>query len=124
VIGLKIQNVHGRRGTNLNCCNNKKQSSRRSANITTLRRRYHHTGDKKRGHYTNISEHVLGQTESQRKILTKVDKILKHWIRGGFFIAMDSNASSRTGHDTTTNNRGKHLEEYVINKHMHIMNEP
>jgi hypothetical protein len=37
---------------------------------------------------------------------------------------MDSNARSTSWHDTITNNRGKNLEEYIISKHLHIMNEP
>jgi len=28
-----------------------------------------------------------------------------------------------TWHDTKTNNRGKHLEDYIINKQLHIMKE-
>ena len=55
--------------------------------------------------------------------LTKVDKILKHGIREEV-IAMHSKARSTTWHDTTTNNRGKQLEEYIISKQLHIMNEP
>jgi hypothetical protein len=54
--------------------------------------------------------------------LTKVDVILLHAKRVGGIIAMDSNAWSTTWHDTTSN-RGKHLEEYIISKHLHIMNE-
>ena len=56
--------------------------------------------------------------------LTKVDAILQHAKRFGAIFAMDSNARSTTWHDTTTNNRGKHLEEYIISKQLHIMNEP
>ena len=37
---------------------------------------------------------------------------------------MDSNARSTSWHDTTTNNRGKLLEKYIISKQIHIMNEP
>jgi hypothetical protein len=37
---------------------------------------------------------------------------------------MDSNARSTSWHDTTTNNRGKHLEEYIIRKQLHIINDP
>jgi endonuclease/exonuclease/phosphatase family metal-dependent hydrolase len=56
--------------------------------------------------------------------MTKVDAILQHAKRLGAVIAMDSNARSTSWHDTITNNRGKHLEEYIISKHLHIMNEP
>jgi hypothetical protein len=37
---------------------------------------------------------------------------------------MDSNARSTSWHDTITNNRGKHLEEYLSSKQLQIMNEP
>jgi hypothetical protein len=56
--------------------------------------------------------------------LTQVDMILLHARRVGAIIAMDSNATSTTLHDTITSNRGKHLEEYIISKQLHIMNEP
>jgi hypothetical protein len=56
--------------------------------------------------------------------LTKVDAILLHAKRVGAIIALDSNARSTTWHDTITSNRGKHLEEYIISKQLHIMNEP
>jgi hypothetical protein len=46
--------------------------------------------------------------------LTKVDAILQHVKRVGAIISMDSNARSTSWHDTTTNNREKHLEEYII----------
>ena len=36
---------------------------------------------------------------------------------------MDSNARSTSWHDTSTNNRGKHLEDYIISKQLHIMIE-
>jgi len=56
--------------------------------------------------------------------VTKVDTILQHAKREGAIIAMDSNARSTTWHDTKTNNSGKHLEDYIISKQLHIMNEP
>jgi hypothetical protein len=56
--------------------------------------------------------------------LIKVDTILKHAEKVGVVIAMDSNARSTSWHDTTTDKRGKHLEEYIISKQLHIMNEP
>jgi len=52
-----------------------------------------------------------------------VDAILQHAKRVGAIIAMDSNTRSTSWHDTTSN-RGKHLEEYIISKQLHIMNEP
>jgi len=56
--------------------------------------------------------------------LTKVGAILQHAKSVGAIIAIDSNATSTSWHDTTTNNTGKHLEEYIISKQRHIMNEP
>jgi hypothetical protein len=56
--------------------------------------------------------------------LTKFEAILKHAKRVGAIIAMDSNVRSTSWHDTTTNIRGRNPEEYIISKHLHIMNEP
>jgi hypothetical protein len=55
--------------------------------------------------------------------LNKVDKILQHSKKEGLIIAMDSNARSTSWHDTITNNRRKHLEEYISSKQLQIMNE-
>jgi hypothetical protein len=55
--------------------------------------------------------------------LTKVNTISQHAKREGEIIAMASNARSTSWHDTT-NNRGKRLEDYIISKQLHIMNEP
>jgi hypothetical protein len=55
--------------------------------------------------------------------LNKVDKILQHAKKEGEIIAMDSNARSTSWHDTITNNRGNHLEEYISSKPLQIMNE-
>ena len=55
--------------------------------------------------------------------MTKVDTILQQAKRGGAIIAMDSNARSTSWHDTITDNRRKYLEEYIISKQLHIMNE-
>jgi len=55
--------------------------------------------------------------------LNQVDKILHHGKRVWVIITMDSNARSTSWHETTTNNRGKQLEEYIISKQIHIMSE-
>ena len=55
--------------------------------------------------------------------LTKVYKIIQQAKRAGAIIAMDSNARSTSWHDTITDNRRKYLEEYIISKQLHIMNE-
>ena len=55
--------------------------------------------------------------------LTEVDTILQHAKREGAIIAMDSNPRSTSWHDTT-NNRCKRLEDYIISKQLHIMDEP
>jgi len=78
-----------------------------------------------RGDTTLILARMYWEREKTiKQDLTKVDKILKHGRKKGVIIAMDSNARSTTWHDTTTNNRGKQLEEYIISKQLHIMNEP
>jgi len=38
-------------------------------------------------------------------------------------VAMDSNARSTSWHDTTTNNRGKTLEEFIAGNQLYIINE-
>ena len=56
--------------------------------------------------------------------MTKVDTILQQAKRGGAIIEIDSNARSISWHDTITDNKGKYLEENIISKQLHIMNEP
>ena len=41
----------------------------------------------------------------------------------GLVIAVDSNSKSTAWHDSQTNKRGKTLEEYIISKNLHTMNE-
>jgi hypothetical protein len=77
-----------------------------------------------RRHHNHSSKHVFRQKKPLKHDLIKVDAILLHAKRVGAIIAIDSNARSTTWHDTITSNRGKHLEEYVISKQLHIMNEP
>jgi hypothetical protein len=55
---------------------------------------------------------------------TKFDAILQHAKKVGAIIAMDSNPRSKSWHHKITNNRGKDLEGYIVNKQLHIMNEP
>ena len=52
----------------------------------------------------------------------KVDEILKYNC-SCIFIAMDSNSRSTGWYDNKTNARGKTLEEYLISRNLHIMNE-
>ena len=75
--------------------------------------------------YTYIHTHIhFDRQKPIEQDLTKVDTILQHAKREGAIIAMDSNARSTSWHDTTTNNRGKRLEDYITSKQLHIMNEP
>ena len=55
--------------------------------------------------------------------LEKIDKFLKFTKGEGVLIAMDSNSRSTTWYDTLTNSRGRTLEEYMISRQLHIMNE-
>ena len=66
----------------------------------------------------------FGRQKPIEQDLAKVDTILQHAKREGAVITMDSNSRSTSWHDTTNNNRGKHLEDYIISKQLHIMNEP
>jgi len=38
-------------------------------------------------------------------------------------MAVDSNARSKTWHDAKTKERGRKLEEYLVSRHLHIINE-
>jgi hypothetical protein len=38
-------------------------------------------------------------------------------------MAFDNNARLTTSHDTTTNNRGKMLEDFIVSNQLHIVNE-
>jgi len=57
------------------------------------------------------------------KKMAKVDEILRCSKGSGILIAMDSNSRSTAWHDSLTNSRGKTLEEYLISRDLHIMNE-
>jgi hypothetical protein len=55
--------------------------------------------------------------------MTEIDEILQHSKGSGILIAMDSNSRSMVWHDNLTNSRGKKLQEYLISRDLHIMNE-
>jgi exonuclease III len=55
--------------------------------------------------------------------LNKIEAIIQHANGAGVIVAMDSNARSSSRHDTQTNTRGRILEEYLVSKHLHIMND-
>lgn len=55
--------------------------------------------------------------------LRKMDKIIDYTKGSGLLIAVDSNARSKTWHDTITNPRGRIIEEYLSSKQLYIMNE-
>jgi hypothetical protein len=54
--------------------------------------------------------------------LNKTEAILHHAKGAGVLLAIDSNSMSTSWHDTQTN-RGRILEEFLISKHLHTMNE-
>jgi hypothetical protein len=62
-------------------------------------------------------------TKEIERELNKVDEIMEFTKGFGLLIAVDSNARSTAWHDSQTNKRGKILEEYIISKNLHIMNE-
>jgi hypothetical protein len=55
--------------------------------------------------------------------LNKIEAIIQHAKGAGVIIAMDSNSRSSSWHDTQTNTRGRILEEYLVSKYLHVMNE-
>jgi hypothetical protein len=62
-------------------------------------------------------------TEKIERELDKMEKILDFTKENGLLIAVDSNSRSTTWHDSQTNKTGKILEEYIISRNIHIMNE-
>jgi hypothetical protein len=55
--------------------------------------------------------------------LLNIDAILLHSKGAGVHIAADSNCRSVSWHDTLTNRRGRILEEFLMSKQIHILNE-
>jgi hypothetical protein len=55
--------------------------------------------------------------------MLKIEAIILHTKEASVLIAMDSNSRSTSWHDTLTNRRGRMLEEYLMSKQLHIMNE-
>jgi hypothetical protein len=54
--------------------------------------------------------------------LDLLEKILQYTMGEGQLLAMDSNARNKLWHDKQTNARGRTLEEYIIDKDLHIIN--
>ena len=52
--------------------------------------------------------------------LQTLEQILDLTNGAKLIVAMDSNARSTTWHDTTTNNRGKTLEEFIASNHLYF----
>jgi len=55
--------------------------------------------------------------------MQKIEATLAHAKGAGVIIAMDSNSRSTSWHDVLTDRRGKILEEFLMSKQLHIMNE-
>jgi hypothetical protein len=66
--------------------------------------------------YLDLNEEIDNKT-------AKIDEILQYSKDSGILIAMDSNSRSTIWHDNQTNSRGKMLEERLISRDSHIMNE-
>jgi hypothetical protein len=49
--------------------------------------------------------------------------VLQHANWAGVLLAIDSNAKSASWHDSTTSARGRTLDEYLMSKHLYILNE-
>jgi len=52
--------------------------------------------------------------------LSKIEAVLQHANGVGVLLAIDSNARSASWHDSTTNARGKTLDEYLMSKQLYI----
>jgi len=55
--------------------------------------------------------------------LLKNKAILLHAKGAGVLIAADSNSRSVSWYDTLTNRRGRIVEEFIMSKQIHILNE-
>jgi len=55
--------------------------------------------------------------------MQKIQATLAHAKGAGVIIAMDSNSRSTSWHDVITNRRRKILEEFLMSKQLHIINE-
>ena len=55
--------------------------------------------------------------------MLKIEATIAHAEGTGFIIAMDSNSRFISWHDILTNMRGKMLEEFLMSKQLHIINE-
>jgi hypothetical protein len=55
--------------------------------------------------------------------MQKIETTLAYAKGAGVIIAMDSNSRSTSWHDITTKRRGKILEEILMSKQLHIINE-
>jgi hypothetical protein len=55
--------------------------------------------------------------------LNKVEAIIHHVTGAGVILSMDSNSRSTSWHNSQSNTRGRTLEEFLIIKHLHVMNE-
>jgi hypothetical protein len=55
--------------------------------------------------------------------LLKIEAMLLHAKGAGVLIEADTNSRSVSWHDTLTNRRGRFLEEFLMNKQIHILHE-
>ena len=55
--------------------------------------------------------------------LNEMDKLVRFAKEGRILLAVDSNARSKTWHDAKTNARGRKPKEYLVSRHMPIINE-
>jgi hypothetical protein len=55
--------------------------------------------------------------------LPKIEAVLQYANGVGILLAIDSDARSPSWHDSTTNARGRTIDEYFMNKQLYISNE-
>jgi len=55
--------------------------------------------------------------------LSKIEAVLQHANGAGVILAIDSNARSASWHSSTTNARGRTLDEYLMSKLLYVLNE-
>jgi dihydroxyacetone kinase-like predicted kinase len=65
----------------------------------------------------------FGLEEQIENNLLKMDELVRFAKGGRILIAADSNSRSKTWHNDKTNSRGRKLEEYLLSRHLHLINE-
>jgi len=92
---------------------------------------YFHTQNTKHTHThtprarseTYFGQYVLGHRPANKSRLVKIDAALQHANGLGVLLAIDRNARSTSWHDSTTNARGRTVDEYLMSIQLYMLKE-